>query len=65
MVVVLDRGIVRPQAGTALLNEDSSGLFLEFYIQIINYLTRERSRRPPIDWMAYSRRNTWTKLPVR
>ena len=61
-VVVLDRGIIRPQTGVALLEEDSPSLFLEFYIHLINFLTRERGRRPVIDWTAYTSGKKWIKL---
>jgi hypothetical protein len=61
-VVVLDRGIIRPQDTVSLLKDDSSSLFLEFYVHLINFLTRERKRRPVIDWTAYTSGNKWTKL---
>jgi hypothetical protein len=59
---VLDRGIIHPALGVAALEENSVGLFLEFYLHLINFLTRERGRRPPIDWMAYAARRTWVRL---
>jgi len=61
-IIVLDRGIIRPQVGTALLKESSAGLFLEFYIHLINFLMREKRRREAIDWQAYASRSTWIKL---
>jgi hypothetical protein len=61
-VVVLDRGMIRPQVSSALLREDAPGLFLEFYMHLINFLTRERKRRGLIDWSAYTRRSHWTKV---
>ncbi|RWQ13601.1 DUF6602 domain-containing protein [Mesorhizobium sp.] len=61
-VIVLDRGIILPQARMAILKDDSHGLFLEFYLHLVNFLTRERRRRPTIDWTAYTGRRTWTKL---
>ena len=61
-VIVIDRGIIRPQVSAALLKENSTSLFLEFYLHLINFLMRERTRRPPIDWNAYTTRNRWTKL---
>jgi hypothetical protein len=61
-VIVVDRGIIRPQVSAALLKEDSSSLFLEFYLHLINFLMRERRRRPEIDWTAYTSRSHWTKI---
>lgn len=61
-VVVLDRGILRPQIGAASIGENSAGIFLDFYIHLINFLTRERARRPTIDWTAYTARGRWLKL---
>jgi hypothetical protein len=61
-VIVLDRGIIRPQASKALLKQDSPSLFLEFYLHLVNFLMRERGRRPTIDWTAYTSRSRWTKL---
>jgi hypothetical protein len=61
-VFVLDRGIIRPQEGVASLGENSAGIFLDFYIHLMNFLTRERSRRPVIDWTAYTSRGRWIKL---
>ncbi|WP_295216109.1 DUF6602 domain-containing protein [uncultured Brevundimonas sp.] len=61
-VVVLDRGIINPQTATALLKDEASGLFLEFYLHLINFLTREKKRRAPIDWTAYTGRSTWVQL---
>ena len=61
-VIVLDRGIIRPQVRAALLRDDSPSLFLEFYIHLMNFLMRERKRRPAIDWTAYTSRSRWTKL---
>ena len=61
-VIVIDRGIIRPQGKEALLREDAESLFLEFYLHLVNFLMRERRRRPAIDWMAYTSRKKWTKL---
>lgn len=61
-IFVLDRGILRPQVGTASIGENSAGIFLDFYIHVMNFLTRERARRPVIDWTAYTSRGRWIKL---
>lgn len=58
---VLDRGCILPSKAMAL--EDSErGVFLDFYVHLLNFLTRERARRPNIDWTAYTSRRTWRKL---
>lgn len=49
-VLVLDRGIIRPGTAEAVIK----GIFLEFYLQLANFLTREKGRRSEIDWMAYT-----------
>lgn len=61
-LVVIDRGIINPQENRALLKVNSQSLFLEFYLHLMNFLTRERKRRPPIDWTAYTSSNKWTKI---
>lgn len=58
---VLSRGCLLPSKAVAL--EDSEkGVFLDFYVHLINFLTRERARRPVIDWMAYSSTRPWKKI---
>lgn len=61
-IFVLDRGILRPQVGAASQGENSASIFLDFYVHLMNFLTRERSRRPVIDWTAYTSRGWWTTL---
>jgi hypothetical protein len=61
-VLVLDRGLIQPQVSAARLRDETKGIFLEFYLHVVNFLTRERRRRPEIDWTAYASRSTWIKL---
>lgn len=61
-IFVLDRGVIHPQAGSASEGDNSAGIFLDFYVHLMNFLTRERSRRPTIDWTAYTSRGRWIKL---
>jgi hypothetical protein len=61
-VIVLDRGMIQPQVARARIKEESKGIFLEFYIHLMNFLMRERRRRDEIDWTAYTARTTWIKL---
>ena len=61
-IVVLDRGLIRPQVGAARVRDEASGIFLDLYLHLVNFLARERKRRPDIDWTAYTSRNPWIKL---
>lgn len=61
-VLVLDRGMIQPQVGVARGRDEEKGIFLEFYLHLVNFLMRERRRRPVIDWMAYASRGSWEKL---
>lgn len=54
LVVVLDRGLINPSHGVAKeIGDEPMGIFMEFYLHIINFLGREYERRPPIDWQEY------------
>lgn len=61
-VFVLNNGIIHPASGLASTDRGAVGMFLDFYIHLINFLTRERGRRPSIDWMAYASPPKWIKL---
>jgi hypothetical protein len=61
-VIVLDRGMIRPQVRSARVREEATGIFLDFYIHLANFLTRERGRRPQIDWEAYSATKKWIRI---
>lgn len=58
---VLDRGCILPTRRVAL-EDAEKGVFLDFYIHLINFLTRERARRPQIDWTAYTSGRSWSKI---
>lgn len=64
-VIVLNRGMINPgnSRGKVAVAEDES-IFLDFYLHVVNFVNRERTRRPPVDWQVYStRRNPgWAKL---
>lgn len=64
-ITVLSKGMINPctHEGKACTNEEEN-IFLEFYIHLMNFLTREAKRRNPVDWQVYSSRNTpgWKKL---
>lgn len=64
-VVVLNRGMIHPGNSTGkAVSDDDVNIFLEFYLHVVNFINRERERRPPVDWQVYSARSSpgWTKL---
>jgi hypothetical protein len=61
-VIVLDRGMLRPQIAAARVREEENGIFLDFYIHLMNFLMKERRRRPPIDLLAYASTGKWVYL---
>lgn len=69
-IVVLDRGLVSPprNAGKLALGA-GPGVFHEWFLHLMNYLTREleERHRPPMDWQAYATRRSagWGPLPAR
>ena len=65
IVVVLDRGILYPAKNISILPDNANLIFLDFYIHLMNFLMREWSRRPKIDWMTYGSRPFVTKLKPR
>ena len=64
-IVVVDRGIINPvnSAGKSVERDDDF-VFLEFYLNLVNFMQRELKRRPFIDWQIYSSRNSrgWVTL---
>lgn len=64
-VVVLGRGMINPCSSTGKeLADDDQGIFLEYYLNLVNFLYRERARRKPVDWQVYSGRSAkgWSKI---
>jgi len=64
-VIVLNRGMINPSNATGkAVAQDDVNIFLEFYLHLVNFINRERGRRPPVDWQVYSARSFpgWTKL---
>lgn len=64
-IVVLDRGMINPCTSTGkATNKDGESIFLELYVHIVNFINRERDRRPSVDWQVYSARTSpgWMKL---
>jgi hypothetical protein len=64
-VVSLDRGIIKPDAGSGKRDSSNSDtIFLETFLHIVNFLGRESDRRKPVDWQMYGPRSSpgWQKL---
>ena len=52
---IVDRGIINPVRGHGkVIEDDVDLLFLELYLHVMNFLQREKNRRPAMDWQIYS-----------
>ena len=68
LIVVLDRGLINPgKAVGKSIGDEPIGIFMEFYLHIINFLHREYQRRPTIGWQAYGAgaQREWVRLPKK
>ncbi len=66
-LVVLDRGIIRPQVRAGRWQEEGAeSVFLETYLHIMNFLGRESERRKSVDWRLYGPRRVrgWKPLSL-
>ncbi len=64
-IVVVDRGIINPGGAVGKpVDGDDDVLFVEFYLNLVNFISREMRRRLPIDWQLYSSRGGrgWIKI---
>jgi hypothetical protein len=67
-LVVLDKGLISPADNAGKLTPDlGPSVFHEWFLHLMNYLTRELRYRPPMDWQAYASRRSdgWQTLPTR
>ena len=62
-VVVLDRGMLNP-GGAVGQSSDPETSFLDSYLHLVNFVSRESGRRPAVDWQMYGARTSksWKKL---
>lgn len=60
-LVVLDRGVLLPSAGTAYIPDSGGGILGLWFFQLVSFLSREVARREPFPWDRYkfSERDSW------
>lgn len=66
-LIVIDRGIINPAKAVGKWEAGNTGsLFLESYLHIVNFISRESRRRTPIDWQVYGPRSAqgWRQLTM-
>lgn len=63
-VVVLNRGVVLPAPGQVAQPSDEKGVLGLWFFHLVNFLSREVSRRKRFPWERYhlDSRYTWTKI---
>ncbi len=54
-ILVLDRGIINPPAKNGADEFEVISPFSQWFINLVNFLSRENGRRPPVDWQTYSK----------
>jgi hypothetical protein len=67
-IYVADRGIIMPSTGTGREESAHSGeALMEFFIHSVNFCLREDSRRPPVDYVNYTRSSghSWKNLRLK
>lgn len=64
-ILVLNRGMLNPPAKQGGEDTDFLSVFHQWFIGLANFLERENSRRPPVDWQTYTKKRIpgWKKLP--
>lgn len=54
-IFVADRGIINPiKAQGKVVDNDPEYLFVELFLHVINFIERERERRPHLSWQTYA-----------
>jgi hypothetical protein len=54
-ILVLDRGLINPPAKRGADEFVLSSAFSQWFINLVNFLSCENGRRPPVDWQTYSK----------
>src|ERR1700691_600890 len=54
-ILVLNRGMINPPVKSGVDEFEISSVFHQWFINLVNFLTRENGRRPPVDWQLYSK----------
>ena len=63
-LVVLDRGLINCGLAVGKEESDPVTLFMEFFLNLVNFIERERERRPVMTWQDYAQSGSrgWKKL---
>jgi hypothetical protein len=52
---VMERGLINPSARKGKeISDEAAIIFAELFLNLTNFLERERSRRPPLSWQSYA-----------
>jgi hypothetical protein len=64
-ILVIGRGLITPGARAGTEDSAFASVFHQWFIHLANFLERENSRRPPLDWQKYTKKNIpgWIDLP--
>lgn len=63
-VIVLNKGLINPTYSIAKESTDNANMFLHYYIDLLNYLQRENTRRQTVPYLDYAGKlsKDWIKL---
>jgi len=66
-ILVLNQGMLNPPARQGADDTEFISVFHQWFIGLANFLARENSRRPAVDWQTYHRKRVpgWKVLPDR
>jgi hypothetical protein len=63
-VIVLNKGLINPTYSIAKESTDNADMFLHYYIDLLNFLQRENTRRQTVPYLDYAGKlsKNWIKL---
>jgi len=63
-VLVFNRGLINPPSRTGTEKAEVASFFQQWFINLVNFLSRENARRPALDWQLYSKMTIpgWRRL---